>query len=229
MSKILLQCNDVNLLNLLKNSSILDKISHLIYNSPNELFDLNHIKELFKVKLQNRYLKTLLQVHINEELNISKFIKNLCNYGFDGFVFTIDNMNMLYKLYQIIEILNLLPEPYNFSWEIYYLNLNNNKNLDIKFINKLSGIISSNKKDNSIKIYNTKSNYNLDNVFIFDINMNIIDLLKNTDILINKIYNHINYPTSKFLKQIFSEKNTIFNMNKRHAIYTKNFNLGFFK
>jgi hypothetical protein len=254
MFKIFIQSNDNYSLNLITNENILNNISHIIYN-PIEFYDNNYIKNLFKLKLKNRYLKTLLQIHIDKDLNILECVKTICNYGFDGILFTLENETFIKKCEQIIKTLNKLPEPYNFGWEIYYLHLRNNINIDLnkEFYKNLNGIINfeSNKNNdiNKINIYNQKQTFRLNsNLYIIEINKNVIELIKQNKINqsdnkgIKK--NNINYPTSKFIKNIIDKnemeviENKTINIKlksnvdkgfKRNGIYDIKFDIDFIR
>lgn len=214
MFKLFLQCNDEYSYNLIsENSNILSKISHIICNNTHETL----MKNLFKLKLNHRNIKTLLKVHIDDSLNIFDFIKSLCNCGFDGFIFTIEDKTQIDKCYKIFKIINLLPEPYNFQWDIYYLDLCDQQ----EFTDTITGTL------NSQNIYNTKLNNISNNSYITELNMNIINLINNIELSFDlqknkETKNTINYPTSTFIKEIKIDRNL-----KRNAIYEIKFDIDF--
>jgi len=221
MYKLYIQCNNLDALNLISNEKVLSNISYIIYNM--FTIDTSYLQTLFEIKAKNRHIKTILQVQITENYensDISTIIKNLCNYGFDGILFTIQNTESIPNCKKIIQILKKLPEPYDFSWEIYYMNLNNHfSNYDDEFLKMMDGIInldfnvidSTNIPYNKIiKVYDQRINNNIqlnrnniNKVFILDINRQIIDLLMNFNFQNNNlILNNLHYPTSSFIKNL---------------------------
>lgn len=206
MSKLLIQCNDEYTLNLINHEKVLPNISHIVTTNINE----KHIKELFQIKHKYRHIKLLLQINITDNLDISDCIKTICNYGFDGIIFSINNINAIDNCVKLAKVLKVLPEPYNFEWELYYININFNIFKDLKqnseFTEILTGIINVdknelNKEIENIKIYDITDNISSSHLYITDLNKHILHLLMNID----KRYimlNNIDYPTSKFIKQI---------------------------
>ena len=119
MSKIFLQYNDNYY-----TDYMLSSITHIVY-----ILDLHEdikdIENIFKIKIKNRHIKTILQVNISKESDIFKIVKFTCNHGFDGILFSIEDKESIQNCLKTMKALLSLPEPYNFDWEFYYMNLNN--------------------------------------------------------------------------------------------------------
>lgn len=203
MSKIFLQYN-----NNYYTDGMLSNITHIVY-----IIDLHeNIKDLaniFKIKLKHRHIKTILQVNISSDSDIFKIVKFTCNNGFDGIIFSIENKESITKCLKIIKTLLSLPEPYNFNWEFYYMNLNNEilENLNYTFTGIINFDINNKNIHNEIQILNNENLQNLNNqdLFITNLDENIIKSLENIIKPKEKntfSINNLKYPTSKFIKKI---------------------------
>lgn len=85
-----------------------NKIDNLFYSN------------LYNLKIENRFLKVFLEIDNNliktDLKNIIKAATDLCC---DGFLVNI-TQDVTYKnTKKLYKILNKLPEPYNFGWDIY--------------------------------------------------------------------------------------------------------------
>jgi hypothetical protein len=198
----------------------------LVQNDQNEKNMLTEttitfIQNLFKLKLNNRYIKTLLSIDVDEiqKLGTKKILKLLTNCGFDGIVFNnIFNTNSE-TVYKIILLLSSLPYPYNFNWE-FILNTDTQIIFPIQHINYIITsknsvkaftdlgwspqqiLISSHKDDQDIlefvKFNKLGGIYNIN-----DLSPLYINGLKHSLNYTNK--NHIEYPTSKLLNTIVEQ------------------------
>lgn len=190
-----------------------------------KLLDITFVQNLFKLKLNNRYIKTLLSINVQDiqTLGTKKFLNILTNCGFDGIVFNnIFNTNS-HIVYKIISLLSSLPSPYNFNWE-FILQTNTQIILPISNVsNTTTYIITSN---NSVKAF-TDLGWNPQQILILSNNddQDILEFVKFnklggiyninefSPLYINGLQhslnynnqNHIEYPNSKLLNPIINE------------------------
>ena len=178
------------------------------------------IQDLFMKKLSERHCKLILEYNkedYDNKNNLKESIKNIINYGFDGFLFKITNNTNMKSISKLSKTLCLLPSPYNFKWSIF-LQLDNvdsdlfeikdmiNKYkevLNIYVISKNSDHLLKSGIDNSniVKLIETINELycedtNIKNIYSkCDIN-NIRFSIENSEL------NNIEYPSSTILYDI---------------------------
>lgn len=206
---------------------LLSKCTHIsvpydiITTNGTKLNDVTFIQNLFKLKLNNRYIKTLLSINVEDihTLGTKKILNILIDCGFDGIIFNnIFNTNS-HIVYNIISLLSSLPPPYNFNWEFIL-------HTDTKIILPISNITYITTPKNSVKAFTDLGwmpqqilvSSNKDDQDILEFvkfnklggiyNINDFSSLYITGLqhsLNYKNENHIEYPTSKLLNPIINQ------------------------
>lgn len=206
---------------------LLSKCTHIsvpyniITNDGIKLQDVTFIQNLFKLKLNNRYIKTLLSINVDDiqTLTTKKFLNILIDCGFDGVIFNnIFNTNSNI-VYNIISLLSSLPPPYNFDWEFIL-------HTDTKIILPISNITYIITPKTSVKAFTDLGwkpqqilvSSNIDDQDILEfVKFNKLGGIYNindfSSLYINGLHhslnyknkNHIEYPTSKLLNNIINQ------------------------
>lgn len=186
-----------------------------------KLNDATFIQNLFKLKLNNRYIKTLLSINVQDiqTLGTKKILNILLDCGFEGIVFNNIFSTNSHIIYNIISILSSLPPPYNFNWE-FILHTNT------KIILPLSNITYIITPKNSVKAF-TDLGWNPQQILVSSNNddQDILEFVKYNKLggiyninELSTLYitglqhslnytnkNHIEYPTSKLLNPIINQ------------------------
>jgi|UniRef100_A0A6C0DVR6 hypothetical protein len=186
-----------------------------------KLQDVTFIQNLFKLKLNNRYIKTLLSINVQDiqKLGSKKILNILLDCGFDGIIFNnIFNTNS-HIVYNIISILSSLSPPYNFNWE-FVLQTDNKIILPISHItyiitpkNFVKAFTDLNWNPQQILVSSNKDDQDILEFVKFNKLGGIYNINELSSIYINglqhslnyKNLNHIEYPTSKILNPIINQ------------------------
>lgn len=76
--------------------------------------------DVFMHKQENRTVKTLLELNGDdvESMGLKDFLKLLTQYGFDGFVLTLQPSHKT-LVQRLLVVLSKLPAPYDFAWNVF--------------------------------------------------------------------------------------------------------------
>lgn len=208
----------------LENSNYINQdYTHLIIKEPIENIDL--IKELYILKTKNRYIKILYEVDINTitettkdsmctkgTKNIKSVIKSVINYCADGIIFKNIQYDKIIFVHNIIDIIEKLPQPYNFKWEFFI------QSNDMDIILDLFRLFKSNNNENVISGIITNYEY----IKILTDNGFKPDLFIIDDKITDKNTGNENYKKINKMGIIY-----VIKMNKLGGICTDNlYNLG---